>query len=90
MTKNEVMNLINTLNDDVIVFEHGDTIRVTVCDFEGFDADWNEVMREYNEGKVNEVIDALVDNANEVVSNLYTYISFDGFTVILGYESFDI
>ena len=90
MTKNEVKNLLNTLNDDIMVFEHEDTIRVTVCDFEGFDADWNEVMKDYDVDKVNEVIDALVDNANEVVSNLYTYISFDGFTVVVGYESFDI
>ena len=90
MNRNEVLNLINTLEEDVTVFEYEDRISVIVYDFEGFDDDWNEIYRNYDVNKVNNVIDTLIDNANEVISNLYTYIAFDGFTVVLGYESFDI
>lgn len=91
MTKNEVKNLLNTIENDITVFEWNDVIRVTISDIEGFDpVTWEEVYRDYDEVKVDSVIDTLTKNAKEVVTDLYITLGFDGFKVIIGYESFDI
>ena len=90
MTYEEVMALLETLGDDVSVFAHGDVIRVTVEDFEGFDDDWHEVMRDYDEDAVDEVFEALEAHCTEVVDDFYTDYCFEGFSVRVGYASYDI
>lgn len=97
MTKNEVMELLNTIkNDDVIIStwkkNNRDIIEVLIDDFEGFDDDWNEIERDYDEKAVEEVIDKIMLSANlrGFNSNLYDEYEFDDFTVLVGYTSFDI
>ena len=90
MTYEEVMALLETLGDDVTVTERGDTIRVTVEDFEGFDDDWCEIDRDYDEDAVDEVLEALEAHCAEVVDDFYTDYYFDGFSVRVGYASYDI
>lgn len=90
MTYEEVMALLETLGDDVSISDCGDKIRVTVEDFEGFDDNWCEVMRDYDEDAVDEVLEALEAHCAEVVDDFYTDYYFDGFSVRIGYASYDI
>lgn len=88
---NTLMTLINACENDVDFFEEGKTIQLTICDLEGFDDDWNAVMRDY----VNpDAVDALLDwlNANCIFKTyeFYTIYFFNDFTVQLGFSSFDI
>lgn len=62
-------------------------LHITVEDFAGFDEHWDEQLVEVD---VEDFLDWLEEEANEVEGDLYEYYYFDGFTVIVGYESFDI
>ena len=91
MKRNEVMNIICKCEDDVAIYERPDgTIQVTVLDFEGFDDDWNEVMRDYDEVAIEQMEDTLAEVANKVESDFYTVYHFDGFKVVIDYTSYDI
>lgn len=91
MTREEVMNML-TANEDIETFEHLDgEIEVTVNDFEGFDEDWEEIEREYNEEEVEKIYNTLKENCNEYVNNsMYPKFKFENFTVTWGYASYDI
>ena len=56
MTLEMVMELLATAEDDlsVDVDSHGD-VDVTVEDFEGFDEDWSEIERDYDEELVDSI-----------------------------------
>lgn len=90
MTYEEVITLLETLGDEVSVFAHNGMIHVTVEDFEGFDDDWCEVMRDYDIDAVDEVLEALEAHCAEVVDDYYTDYRFEGFSVRVGYASYDI
>lgn len=86
-----LMALINACENDVDFFEKDKIIHLTIDDFEGFDDNWNEVMRDYNNpNAVNALLDWLDINCAFKVDKFYTIYSFDGFAVELGYTSFDI
>ena len=86
-----LMILINACENDVYFFKEDGMIDLTINDFEGFDGNRNEVMRDYDNP---DAVDALLDwlNANCVskVNKFYAVYSFDGFAVKVGYASFDI
>ena len=63
---------------------------ITIYDFEGFDEDWSEVMREYDVNAVHELIDYLEKHCISKNNNLYSYYYFEDFDVELGYLSYDI
>ena len=91
MTREMVLELLATLGADVDVYERMDgTIRVTVQDFDGFDAHWSEIDRDYDEDAVDAVYERLEDEASEVSGDFYRYFQFDGFTVVWGYASMDV
>lgn len=86
-----LMALINACENDVDFFEKDKIIHLTIDDFKGFDDNWNEVMRDYNNpNAVNALLDWLDINCAFKVDEFYTIYSFDGFAVELGYTSFDI
>jgi hypothetical protein len=86
-----VLELLATLGSDVDVYERMDgTIRVTVEDFEGFDEEWSEMDRDYDEDAVDAVYERLEAEASEVSGDYYHYFQFDGFTVVWGYASMDV
>ena len=91
MTMEMVMELLGTLGEDVTVYAqtNGD-ICVTVEDFEGFDEDYNEVDRDYDEDAVEAVYDKLSDTCISEDGDYYCYFHFEGFTVIWGMASMDI
>lgn len=86
-----LMVLINACENDVYFFKGDRMIHLTINDFEGFDNNWNEIMRDYdNPNAVDALLDWLNANCVSKVNELYTTYSFDGFAVHLGYASFDI
>lgn len=91
MTHEMVLELLATLGDDVDVYVRQDgDVRVTVQDFEGFDDDWSEIEREFDEDAVDAVEEHLEAEASSVEGDFYRYYHFDGFTVVWGYASMDV
>ena len=86
-----LMTLINACENDVYFFKEDRMIDLTINDFEGFDNNWNEIMRDYdNPNAVDALLDWLNANCVSKVNELYITYSFDGFAVKVGYASFDI
>lgn len=91
MTKIEILKMLNDLGDDAYVYERGDDISVDLNDFEGFDENWSEIMRDYdNPKKVQQALDTLQRTAIIVEHDYYTTYYFEDCSVIVGYTSFDI
>lgn len=90
MTYEEVMALLETLGDDVSIEAYDDEIYVTVEDFEGFDDNWCEVIRPYDVNAVDKVFETLKARCVKMVDDFYIDFYFEGFSVQLGYASFDI
>ena len=56
----------------------------------GFDEEWCEVFRDYDEEAVAELVEWLEEHAVEVEDDFYAVYHFEGFEVHLGYGSYDI
>ena len=92
MTREMMIAAIENLGADASMydFENG-TINVTLEDFEGFDDNWSEIDREYdNEEAVNAFLEMLEAECSSKEDDFYTIYHFEGFDVQLGYASFDI
>lgn len=89
---NEFNNLVRACGVDAILERHSDgTYVLTLEDFDGFDSNWNEVEREYeNEEAVDALLKWLEANYTERKSNLYIHYVFPDFRLTLGYASFNI
>lgn len=91
MTMYEIIAKLDTIANDADYEVRENRIDLTINNFEGFDEDWNEVMREMvDEEAVENVIDWLEENADRYERNLYTDFYFGDIVVTLGYTSFDI
>lgn len=91
----ELLEMLKKLGDDVSVdlFEYedeDDTLDITVEDFEGFDEDWSEIMRDYDEEAVQAVVDWLEEHCTSKEDCYSMYYYFEGFEVRFGYASYDI
>lgn len=87
-----VVEMVNALGNDASYFVDWDgNIHVTFNDFEGFDENWEEVEREYDDGEaVNAFVDRLETEALKISGDYYCYYQMNGFFVIVGYASMDI
>lgn len=86
-----IITLINACGHDIYFYTTDNTIYITIDDFDGFDDDWNEIMRDYeNPDAVNALLNWLDNNCISQTGDLYTFYSFNDFKVELGYTSFDI
>ena len=91
MTYQEVLERVSMVEDvSVYEFSSGERIDLTVEDFDGFDEDWREIFRDYDEEAVAELLDWLEEHAVEVEDDFYTVYHFEGFEVHLGFGSYDI
>jgi hypothetical protein len=81
---------LEKLGEDVEVDVCGKEIRVVIQDFDGFDADWCEVDRQYDEDSVDELLSWLEEKADRVEKKFYSYYFFEDVKVSVGYASFDI
>lgn len=91
--KKELLEMLNKLEEtnDVDFYEIEDTLHVNFNDFEGFNEDWEEIDRDYENGElVNQVLDFLENNCKGQEGDFYKEYIFDDFNVIVGYSSFDI
>lgn len=67
------------------------TIHLDFVDFAGFDDDWNEIMRDYdNPQAVANLINWLNDNCLSCDEDFYATYDLGDFSVIVGYTSYDI
>lgn len=89
MTYAEVMARVAEV-EDVSVWEYDDRISLTIEDFAGFDEDWCEQFRDYDEDAVDALLEWLEEHALSMDGDYYTYYQFDGFEVQVGYASYDI
>lgn len=89
---NEFIQMVDACGVDAILERYSDgAYALTLEDFDGFDDDWNEVEREYeNEEAVDALLDWLEANCTERDDNLYIHYVFPDFQLTLGYASFDI
>lgn len=92
MTREMMIAAIEALGADASLYEYSDgMLDVTLQDFEGFDDDWSEVDREFDD---EEAVDAFLEMLEaECLSHegdFYVIYHFEGFDVQLGYASFDI
>lgn len=91
MTLDETMTLLQTVGDDISAWVDDDgDVHVTVEDFEGFDDDWDEIMRDYDEEAVEDVYEALASAAVTVIEDFYTVLDMGDFSISWGYASYDI
>lgn len=91
MTINNIINQLDRISADSWYEVDGNHIDLTIEDFEGFDANWDEVEREFvDEDTVAEVLNWLRENADFIDDNLYRYYHFGDIVVEVGYTSFDI
>ena len=64
---------------------------ITFDDFGGFDECWCEMDREYvKPGLVDSIIDWLNENALSIEDDFYMVYHFNGYSVQVGYTSYDI
>ena len=90
MTYVEVMELLQTLGDDMDISERDGDIIAVVQDYEGCDDCGREYYRDYDEDAVDAVYDRLEEAALRVEGDFYRYFIFDGFEVQWGEASMDI
>lgn len=88
-----VLAKLDELGADVEYFvtEDKKEVHVTLQDFEGFDDDWEEIDREYDDAeKVDAFEEWLEEQCEQHSGDFYQYFGFGDFVVVLGYASFDI
>lgn len=89
---NEFMKMVDACGTDAIIERHSDgTYVLTIEDFNGFDEDWNEIEREFeNDEAVNALLAWLNANYTKRNANLYVHYIFPDFQLTVGYASFNI
>ena len=92
MTFENVCAMLDALENDCwYELRDGNLLNVTFNDFEGFDENWSEIMRDYDDPEgVEKFLDQLAQNAAFIDGSLYHTYYFDNFSVKIGYTSFDI
>ena len=91
MTYEMVLAMAEALGDDATVFVEDGNIHVTLEDFGGFDYNWDEIEREYDDpDAVEDFEDMLEEKSLSQEGGFYRFFHFDGFTVTLGYASYEI
>ena len=77
-------------SDDCTFYEADRHFDVTLCDFDGFDDDWSEVMRDYADQEMVDDLFELLDRADRTEGDFYVTYYFEDCSLTLGYESYDI
>lgn len=87
-----LMAMLMGLGEDASYDVRADgSVHVTLEDFEGFDDDWHEVDREYDdESAVESFVEWLESASLSHEGDFYCVYHFEGFDVVLGYASYDV
>lgn len=91
MTLQELMEMAEMI-DGVIFDDRGnDEYALTIEDFLGFNDDWSEEFNDdLDEVAIDELLDAMREAAVSVEIGFYSDYQFVGFSVRVGYTSYDI
>ena len=91
MTIETITTMLDRISADSWYSVNGNHIDLTVDDFAGFDENWCEIDREFEDADaVEEVLEWLGENADCVDGDFYRYYHFGDIVVEVGYTSFDI
>lgn len=93
MTLEMMIATVEALGQDASYYwdEEENELSVTIDDFAGFDENWSEIMRDYNNPEaVTAFLKMLKTECNYIEDDFYVYYHFDDFKVTVGYSSFDI
>ena len=85
-----IMAMLKALGDDVEFSVVDDVIDVVIQDFGGFDDDYDEISRDYDEDAVDGLLEMLESHCVSCMRDFYQVYEFDGFSVQIGYASYDI
>lgn len=88
--KDLVIEKLVALGADVSYKVSDDEIDVVVKDFDGFDDDYCEIYRDYDEDAVESFEEWLEEHCVSCQLDFYQVYKFDGFSVSVGYESYDV
>lgn len=76
---------------DVDYYTCGNELNIDFNDFDGFDDEWNEIEREYNnENLVSQILNYIETNAVLIKDSLYQTYQLNDKIIVIGYTSFDI
>lgn len=87
---NLVLEKLEELKVDVEYEVRKNRIFVTILDFEGFDDEWEEIYRDYDEDAVDNFLEWLEEQCDELVGYYYQHYQFNDFIVEVGYKSFEV
>lgn len=92
MTKEMMIAAIEALGADASLWDKDAyCLSVTIEDFEGFDEDWSEIEREYDDPEaVDAFLEMLETECVSLEDDYYVIYHFEGFDVKIGYASYDI
>ena len=85
-----LVNMLKELGEDVSYSMIDGKLSVTVIDFDGFDEDWSEIERDYDEEAVEGFVEWLETHAHSVEEGYYSYYHLGDVVVCVGYASYDI
>lgn len=83
----EVLDVLVEVGD-VTVGQLNSYTDLTFEDFEGFDDDWSEVLRDYAKPELVEELEEFIEEVAD--GDYYQRFEFDGATYKVGYASFEI
>ncbi len=88
----KLIDLLERCGADVDYYNNIENLEITFNDFKGFDEDFEEIYREYENPNAVEEVKQYLDNNAKLVSNYtcYKVYSLDNRTIIVGYASADI
>ena len=84
-----MLRTLETVGDVFFDVEDDGSVDVTFNDFEGFDEDWDEVMRDYEMPELVDKVFDLLDSCDHD-DDFYTTYMVDGHAVEVGFTSYDI
>lgn len=88
---NKLISLINACGNDVYFYQESNQFYITFQDFLGFNDDWEEEMRDYdNPTEVAYLENWLENNCIKKEEDFYTIYFFKDFSVQVDYASYDI
>ena len=91
MTREMMMEALEALGADVFYSVDEEGFDVILEDFDGFDDDWSEVFRDYDdEEAVDAFLEMLEAECSSQEGDFYVVYHFEGFDVKLGYASMDV
>lgn len=93
MTLEMMMAIVTALGADASMWydEEDCVLNVTLRDFAGFDENWSEIMRDYDHPEAVEAFEEMLEaKCLSHEGDFYFDYHFDGFTVELGYDSYNI